>query len=44
CSARPGHSEHQTGLAVDVMGSNEDRSRQGPQTPGQARQHNARSI
>jgi len=24
CSARPGHSEHQTGLAVDVMGSNED--------------------
>ena len=22
CSARPGHSEHQTGLAVDVMGSN----------------------
>lgn len=24
CSARPGHSEHQTGLAVDVMGSNKD--------------------
>lgn len=24
CSARAGHSEHQTGLAVDVMGSNED--------------------
>lgn len=24
CSARPGHSEHQTGLAVDVMGSNQD--------------------
>jgi len=24
CSARPGHSEHQTGLAVDVMGSNMD--------------------
>ncbi|MBE6152316.1 MAG: D-alanyl-D-alanine carboxypeptidase family protein [Firmicutes bacterium] len=24
CSARPGHSEHQTGLAVDVMGSNSD--------------------
>lgn len=24
CSARPGHSEHQTGLAVDVMGSNRD--------------------
>ena len=24
CSARPGHSEHQTGLAVDVMGSNDD--------------------
>ena len=24
CSARPGHSEHQTGLAVDVMGSNLD--------------------
>ncbi len=24
CSARPGHSEHQTGLAVDVMGSNHD--------------------
>lgn len=24
CSARPGHSEHQTGLAVDVMGSNND--------------------
>jgi D-alanyl-D-alanine carboxypeptidase len=23
-SARPGHSEHQTGLAVDVMGSNND--------------------
>lgn len=23
-SAKPGHSEHQTGLAVDVMGSNED--------------------
>lgn len=23
-SARPGHSEHQTGLAVDVMGSNKD--------------------
>lgn len=22
CSAKPGHSEHQTGLAVDVMGSN----------------------
>lgn len=25
-SARPGHSEHQTGLAVDVMGSNSDYS------------------
>jgi len=24
CSAKPGHSEHQTGLAVDVMGSNND--------------------
>lgn len=24
CSARPGHSEHQTGYAVDVMGSNND--------------------
>lgn len=24
CSARPGHSEHQTGLAVDVEGSNQD--------------------
>ena len=24
CSARPGHSEHQTGLAVDIMGSNND--------------------
>lgn len=24
CCARPGHSEHQTGLAVDVQGSNED--------------------
>lgn len=24
CSARPGHSEHQTGLAVDVEGSNHD--------------------
>ena len=24
CSARPGHSEHQTGLALDVMGSNND--------------------
>lgn len=24
CSARPGHSEHQTGLALDVMGSNGD--------------------
>lgn len=24
CSARPGHSEHQTGLAIDVMGSNND--------------------
>ena len=24
CSAKPGHSEHQTGLAVDVMGSNDD--------------------
>lgn len=24
CSARPGHSEHQTGLSVDVMGSNND--------------------
>lgn len=24
CSAKPGHSEHQTGLAVDVMGSNGD--------------------
>ncbi len=23
-SARPGHSEHQTGLAIDVMGSNND--------------------
>lgn len=23
-SARPGHSEHQTGLAIDVMGSNKD--------------------
>lgn len=27
CSARPGHSEHQTGLAVDVMGSNNDYDR-----------------
>lgn len=24
CSAKPGHSEHQTGLAIDVMGSNGD--------------------
>lgn len=24
CSARPGHSEHQTGLAIDVMGENMD--------------------
>ena len=24
CSAKPGHSEHQTGLSVDVMGSNLD--------------------
>lgn len=24
CSARPGHSEHQTGLAIDVAGSNDD--------------------
>lgn len=24
CSARPGHSEHQTGLSLDVMGSNMD--------------------
>ena len=24
CSAKPGHSEHQTGLAVDVAGSNDD--------------------
>lgn len=24
CSARPGHSEHQTGLAIDVMGENKD--------------------
>lgn len=24
CSAMPGHSEHQTGLAIDVEGSNED--------------------
>ena len=24
CSAKPGHSEHQTGLAVDVEGSNHD--------------------
>lgn len=24
CSAKPGHSEHQTGLAIDVMGSNND--------------------
>lgn len=24
CSAKPGHSEHQTGLALDVMGTNED--------------------
>lgn len=24
CSARPGHSEHQTGLALDVMGSNKN--------------------
>ena len=24
CSARPGHSEHQTGLAIDVVGSNND--------------------
>lgn len=27
CSARPGHSEHQTGLSVDVMGSNNDYDR-----------------
>lgn len=27
CSAKPGHSEHQTGLAVDVMGSNNDYNR-----------------
>lgn len=24
CSAKPGHSEHQTGLSLDVMGSNHD--------------------
>lgn len=24
CSAKPGHSEHQTGLAIDIMGSNND--------------------
>ena len=24
CSAKPGHSEHQTGLAIDVEGSNKD--------------------
>lgn len=24
CSAKPGHSEHQTGLSIDVMGSNND--------------------
>ena len=24
CSAKPGHSEHQTGLAIDVMGENGD--------------------
>ncbi len=24
CSAKPGHSEHQTGLSLDVMGSNND--------------------
>lgn len=24
CSARPGHSEHQTGLSFDIMGSNQD--------------------
>lgn len=24
CSARPGHSEHQTGLSIDVMGENND--------------------
>ena len=24
CSAKPGHSEHQTGLAVDVEGENKD--------------------
>lgn len=24
CSAKPGHSEHQTGLSLDVMGSNKD--------------------
>lgn len=24
CSARPGHSEHQTGLSFDIMGSNKD--------------------
>lgn len=24
CSARPGHSEHQTGLSIDVMGENMD--------------------
>lgn len=27
CSARPGHSEHQAGLSVDVMGSNHDYDR-----------------
>lgn len=27
CSARPGHSEHQTGLAIDVMGPNYDYNR-----------------
>lgn len=27
CSARPGHSEHQTGLSIDVMGENMDYNR-----------------
>lgn len=27
CSARPGHSEHQTGLALDIMGKNGDYNR-----------------
>lgn len=27
CSARPGHSEHQTGLSIDVMGENMDYDR-----------------